>query len=309
MTDFDAPVFKILANNDTGAAKGHQGGLVVPKALEQYFPRLSGEVSAASPTLDAPVTLELWVAQRRIATVQSRYQFQTWGGERSPERRLTSGFSEWRNEAKGGDLAIFQRSLDDEYYYRLTLVKAEELTEELKSAIAGRKLGVLYTGVPPTANAEIDEAERQLLSGEDRKPLFTEREQRDSLVRRPVRSYAFRGAVIKAYEGLCAVTGEAIFSPSGASSSDAAHIIPVEAGGADVLGNGICLRKDLHWAFDNGLWTISRERKLLVSPKLDGARSRALSNLAGSDIKVPNTIQWQPDEEALNWHMDNRFLR
>lgn len=309
MADFDAPVFKVLANNDTGAASGHQGGLVVPKALEQYFPRLTGETSAETPTLDANVTLELWVGPQRLAIVQSRYQFQTWGGERSPERRLTGGFSDWRNQAKGGDVAIFKRSLDDEYYYQLTLIRSEELTDELAHAIAGRKFGVLHPEQAPTANEEIDEAENQLLASERPQPLFVEREQRDTSARRPVRSYAFRGAVIKAYGGLCSVTGEAIFSPSGASSCDAAHIIPVEAGGADVLRNGICLRKDLHWAFDSGLWTISKERKVLVSPRLDRERNKLLTKLANSSLLLPRSETWHPADQALDWHSQNRFLR
>lgn len=309
MADFDAPVFKVLANNDTGAAKGHQGGLVVPKAIEQYFPRLTGETSADIPTLDASVTLELWVGLRRLGTVQSRYQFQTWGGERSPERRLTSGFSEWRNNAKGGDIAIFQRSVDDEYYYRLTLVRAEEITEDLASAFAGRKFGVLYSDQVPVANTEINEAESQLLTSDVVQPLFVEREHRESSVRRPIRSYAFRGAVITAYSGLCSVTGEAIFSPSGASSCDAAHIIPVEVGGADVLENGICLRKDLHWAFDIGLWTISNERKVIVSKKLDRERNKLLAKLDKASLILPKSEKWHPAEEALIWHSQNRFLR
>ena len=37
-TDWDFPIFKILANNDTGAAAGHQGGVVIPKDLRVYFP-------------------------------------------------------------------------------------------------------------------------------------------------------------------------------------------------------------------------------------------------------------------------------
>jgi putative restriction endonuclease len=39
--DFDAPLFNVLAHNDTGQAVGHQGGIVIPKDLDPYFPQLS----------------------------------------------------------------------------------------------------------------------------------------------------------------------------------------------------------------------------------------------------------------------------
>ena len=31
----ETPVFKILAPNDTGSSPGHQGGIVIPKDIEQ----------------------------------------------------------------------------------------------------------------------------------------------------------------------------------------------------------------------------------------------------------------------------------
>jgi putative restriction endonuclease len=40
LTIFDRPMFKRLAPNDTGAAPGHQGGIVIPKDLGPYFPDL-----------------------------------------------------------------------------------------------------------------------------------------------------------------------------------------------------------------------------------------------------------------------------
>jgi len=58
---FDTPVFKVLSNNDTGAASGHQGGFVIPKDLEDFFPDVVGTISATNPTVDIPIDADLIV--------------------------------------------------------------------------------------------------------------------------------------------------------------------------------------------------------------------------------------------------------
>jgi hypothetical protein len=31
--EWGSPIFKVLANNDTGSAPGHQGGVVIPEVI------------------------------------------------------------------------------------------------------------------------------------------------------------------------------------------------------------------------------------------------------------------------------------
>ena len=51
--EWDAPFFKRLAHNDTGAAKGHQGGLAFPKDLREFLPALDeGLTGETTPTVD-----------------------------------------------------------------------------------------------------------------------------------------------------------------------------------------------------------------------------------------------------------------
>ena len=102
--DWDSPIFKVLANNDTGNARGHQGGVVIPKDLRPFFPGLAGTTSAAMPTMDHRIKAELFVENTYQGTVNTRYQFQTWRGKRSPESRLTDQLGPLRNSAKGGDV-------------------------------------------------------------------------------------------------------------------------------------------------------------------------------------------------------------
>jgi putative restriction endonuclease len=125
--EWDAPFFKLLAANDTGAASGHQGGIVIPKPLRQYFPELNPkEASSTAPTVDSRLWVELWSGTNYLETVNSRYQFQTWGGTRTPESRLTDNLGKLRNIAKGGDLLIMQRHAIEITRYRLVLIKQED---------------------------------------------------------------------------------------------------------------------------------------------------------------------------------------
>jgi putative restriction endonuclease len=79
-SDWDLPFFKVLANNDTGAASGHQGGIVIPMELRPFFPGLSDATSPWNPTTDQRIDADLFVENRFLASVSTRYQYQTWGG-------------------------------------------------------------------------------------------------------------------------------------------------------------------------------------------------------------------------------------
>ena len=85
------------------------------------------------------------------------------------------------------------------------------------------------------------------------------------LVSRAVRDAAFRNAVMDAYNSTCAVTGLRIVSRSGNFEAQAAHIVPVSEGGADVVQNGIALTSTAHWLFDQYLLAIGGEGELIVS--------------------------------------------
>ena len=102
MHDFDRPLFKKLAPNDTGEAAGHQGGFLVPRDLDRYFPQLSTAVTATNPTVDRTIRAALFVGSQQVGLVATRYQYQTWGGTRTPERRITSNLAPLLGQANGG---------------------------------------------------------------------------------------------------------------------------------------------------------------------------------------------------------------
>lgn len=98
---FLQPRYKKLAHNDTGSAVGHQAGVLIPKDLESYFPKLSGTVGASHPTLDVQITAELVRGSSHAGTVDTRYQYQTWGGTRRAERRITGNLQNLLGTVKG----------------------------------------------------------------------------------------------------------------------------------------------------------------------------------------------------------------
>lgn len=142
--EFEDPVFKMLAHNDTGGAPGHQGGVLIPKDLQSYFPPLSSQWTPENPTVSAFISAELFDGAAPLGTVQTRYQYQTWGATRSPERRLTGNLGELRSRAKKDDILLMERSQSTVHAYRLTLVhKRTSAYQKIVSSALGRRWGFL----------------------------------------------------------------------------------------------------------------------------------------------------------------------
>src|SRR4051812_41001151 len=140
---WDQPFFKRLANNDTGHAPGHQGGVVIPLQLRPYLPALDENLaSAAAPTVDRYLIAEMFVPGEQVGSDFVRYQFQTWGGKRPAESRITDNLGPLRNRAHGGDLLIIQRSRDRLDSFRLLLVRATDTAFARFDALTqGRRWG------------------------------------------------------------------------------------------------------------------------------------------------------------------------
>ena len=310
--DWDIPFFKVLADNDTGAAAGHQGGIVIPKDLRSFFPGLSDETSAWNPTTDQRIEAELFAENKFLATVSTRYQYQTWGGTRSPESRLTDQLVPLRSLAKGGDILIFQRSIDRLDRYRLTLVrKSSGEFNDLQGLVAGERWGVLGQTAPLSDNELVialnQEQQRELLafSLTDDEALQVE-----SQVIRIARSVAFRLSVTKLYSYTCALCGESLKSPRGTMELDAAHIVPRSRFGSDDSRNGIALCKRHHWAFDGGLFGIGEQREIIVPHAVQQISGNAiLTNFNGRQIREASQQNLRAHPDALAWHRENILLQ
>lgn len=78
----------------------------------------------------------------------------------------------------------------------------------------------------------------------------------------------FRKDVLEAARGRCLLTGET--TPD---VLEAAHIIPVGHGGNDFVGNGFCLRMDIHCLFDAGKLRIRSDGGVILNDQIKDAVS------------------------------------
>jgi HNH endonuclease len=129
-------------------------------------------------------------------------------------------------------------------------------------------------------------------------------------ISRQKRDAAFRSIVLANYGHTCAVTGQKFHSPRYVEA-DGAHIIGKEVHGTDDPRNGIALSKSAHWAFDQGIFTISDQYEVLVNAK---AKQASIANFPALEIDrrkiaLPDDPYYRPHPEALAWHKQERFDR
>jgi putative restriction endonuclease len=122
-----------------------------------------------------------------------------------------------------------------------------------------------------------------------------------------VRDRVFRGIVLRAYDQRCAISGLKLINGGGRAEVDAAHIRPVEAGGPDIVSNGIALSGTAHWMFDRGLIGLADDLTILVSRQAnDPDAVRAFINQSGQAFP-PLRSSERPHPHFLNWHREHCF--
>ncbi len=308
-TEFDSPIFKILANNDTGQAVGHQGGIVIPKELDQYFPNLASKIDFSNPTVDETITISLYVGNDPKGIVQSRYQYQTWGQTRSPERRLTTNLTAIRKIAHANDVLLIERHLINSKFYRLQLIQPSDPKFELvKSKIGNRRWGPLDKSDAPATEQAVLEAlgeqedhESKPFQMFDNMAILIE-----TKVSKIARSRAFQQSVTRLYQCRCAVCNQGFVTPNSLSEIEAAHIVPRGMKGSDDARNGLALCRSHHWAFDHGLFGVAPTGLIFVPQKiLKLAQNQSLSIFASKKLVEPSKSSLSPSPVALKWHIDN----
>lgn len=311
---FDNAVFKKLAHNDTGAAVGHQGGIVIPKGIAEFFPPLPGTTSPEHPTVDTRLVAELLVDGQWVATVETRYQYQTWGGTRSAERRLTDNLGAIRSRATKDDIVLFAKDISDDSFIQVHLLrKGTSGYQALNAQMGNIRWGPVDPKNPPVSLTELKNAE-QYLEEQIKKPASPFGDDRSvvqAMSVRMARDRAFRNVVLGEYSFRCAFTRRRFVSPVAAKmvGLDAAHVVPVHARGSDHPANGLPLTKDLHWAFDRGLVGVGSDRCILVPDRvaeLEG--NEFLRDLHGTPIEEARTPAFRVLDEALEWHRENVLL-
>nr|WP_254450961.1 HNH endonuclease [Aeromicrobium stalagmiti] len=106
----------------------------------------------------------------------------------------------------------------------------------------------------------------------------------------------FRQALLEAYDGKCAISGE-----SCEAVLDAAHIDPYSGPKSNLVSNGLLLRTDLHTLFDLGLLRVDRNYRVRVDSAVVGT---TYAKLDGKQIALPAMKSQMPSLAALGRRLE-----
>jgi putative restriction endonuclease len=118
------------------------------------------------------------------------------------------------------------------------------------------------------------------------------------------RDQGFRRIVVATYDHRCALCGVRIITPEGHTVVDAAHIVPWSKSRNDDIRNGMALCKLCHWAFDEGMMSVSDDynvitsRQISLNPNVPGF----LLTLSGRGIIPPSARDLWPARQYLAEH-------
>lgn len=124
------------------------------------------------------------------------------------------------------------------------------------------------------------------------------------------REARFRLRVVAAYNYTCALTGFRLTTVTGATVVDAAHIHQFADSRNNDLRNGLALSKTAHWLFDQGLWSLTDDCRVLVASEHfteSGPDAIRLTGYADRTLLSPGDHAVTPNPEYIRWHRENRF--
>lgn len=124
------------------------------------------------------------------------------------------------------------------------------------------------------------------------------------------REARFRIQIVSAYNYTCALTGYRLTTITAGSIVDAAHIHRFSDSRNNSPTNGIALSKNAHWQFDQGLWTISDDFRVVVSVGTfaeDCPAGRSLTECHGDQLSLPGDRSLWPDLRHIAWHRRHCF--
>jgi putative restriction endonuclease len=136
------------------------------------------------------------------------------------------------------------------------------------------------------------------------------KEEARAYARSTARDARFRIQVVSSYMFTCALTGYCLTTLSNASIVDAAHIHERRDSLNDDPRNGLALSKNAHWMFDEGLWSLTDDLKVIIAEKAftdwspDGF---SLRNYHGRPLFFQRNCTLRPDRKYTAWHREHRF--
>ncbi len=118
------------------------------------------------------------------------------------------------------------------------------------------------------------------------------------------RDPAFRDKILRAYEYRCAASGFCAALGGAYFGCEAAHVRWVAYDGPDTVDNGLALEPTMHKLFDAGAWSLTDDRRILVSADLTGENEtlQRIRSLHGKPLNSPQAGQPQISLDFIRWH-------
>lgn len=124
------------------------------------------------------------------------------------------------------------------------------------------------------------------------------------------REARFRLRVVAAYNYTCALTSYRLNTITGATVVDAAHIHQFADSRNNDLQNGLALSKTAHWSFDQGLWSLTDDYRVLVARDHfaeSGPSEFLLGGYADRLLTIPTNPTAAPNPDYIRWHREKVF--
>jgi hypothetical protein len=121
----------------------------------------------------------------------------------------------------------------------------------------------------------------------------------------PRRGASFRTVLLREYHYTCAICNLK-FKLGDLVEAEVAHIIPKKESGTDDPRNGIVMCHTHHWAFDNGIFSLTNAGHIILSEKIHQAdiENFSLVKMENQSIFLPVNELVRPHADALRWHRE-----
>ena len=130
-------------------------------------------------------------------------------------------------------------------------------------------------------------------------------EEAEDAARKKGRNARFAVQVVAHYKFTCALTGFCCLTTDGAAIVDAAHIEPFAESQNDDIENGLALCKNAHWMFDEGLWSVRGDGRVVLAQQRfteNGPEGLLLRPYAGRLLQIADEVTLRPKAEYFARH-------
>ncbi|MGB8370544.1 MAG: HNH endonuclease [Verrucomicrobiia bacterium] len=130
-------------------------------------------------------------------------------------------------------------------------------------------------------------------------------EEAEEAARKKGRGARFAVQVVSRYKFTCALTGFCCVTADGGTIVDSAHIEPFAESQNDDIENGLALCKNAHWMFDEGLWSVRGDERVVLAPQRfteNGPEGLRLQPYAGRLLQFAAGVSLRPNAEYFARH-------